>query len=105
MIGELNRKITLKSWTNTQDDAGGNIKTLSSSFSVWAKVEDRQGERTFSGGQEQFSYDYKITMRFRPVISQRMTITYDSKNLIIRSLSIKSEGNKRFFIARCSVNG
>ena len=43
MIGKLNRRVTLKSWSNTQDDAGGVIPLVTASYPIWADVEDRTG--------------------------------------------------------------
>lgn len=105
MIGQLNRRVTIKSWISSQDDSGGLISTQGTSYDIWARVEDRSGRTYLSQQQEQWSYDYKITFRYevsRPVTSN-MTIDYDSKRLVIRSLSFESEGGRRFCIARCSA--
>lgn len=105
MIGEFNRRINLKSWGKTQDEAGGLSATLTNSYIIWAKVEDRSGNRMISEQQQQWSYDYKVTFRYensRPVNSS-MTIDYDSKRLAINSLSYKNEGKRAYCVARCST--
>ena len=105
MIGKLNRRVTIKSWGNTQDEAGGIIPVETASYPIWAKVEDRNG-RLFTGEQQaQWSYDYKVTFRYEKsrVATSNMTIDYDSKRLAINSLSYENEGNRKYCIARCSA--
>lgn len=105
MIGEMNRRITIKSWLSTKDAGGGVSAVEAGSYSIWAKVEDRSGIQVTSQNQMQWNYDYKITFRYevsRPV-SSNQTIVYDGKSLTIKSTSFKDEGNRKFVIARCSV--
>lgn len=105
MIGDFNRRITLQSWTTTQDEAGGSAAVIDQSYTIWAKVEDRSG-RTFGGEQqEQWSYDYKVTFRYEKSrkVNSNMTILYDGKKLLIRSLSYADEGQRKFCVARCSA--
>lgn len=106
MIGQLNRRVTLKSYGDTQDEAGGLVSVTTASYTMWAKVEDRFGRQFTNEQQEQWSYDYKVTFRYeksRPVKSN-MTIDYDSKRLRINSLSFFNEGNRKYCIARCSAS-
>ncbi len=42
-------------------------------------------------------------MRYQERIKSNFTIDYDNKRLIIRSLSISNEGDRRYLIARCST--
>ena len=105
MIGQLNRRVTLKSWGNTQDEAGGVIASVVAFYPIWAKVEDRNG-RLYQGEQQrEWSYDYKVTFRYERsrVVNSGMTIDYDSKRLAIKSLSYENEGTRKYCIARCSA--
>ena len=105
MIGQLNRRITIKSWTSSQDDAGGIISTETKSYTIWAKVESRNGMLFTGEQQRQWSYDYKITFRYDKcrVVSSNDTIDYDGKRLSINSISFQDEGNKKYCVARCST--
>lgn len=105
MIGELNRRVTVKSWGHTQDEAGGLIDTLTASYTIWAKVEDRNGRQMISEQQREWDYDYKVTFRYEKsrIVTSGMTIDYDGKRLAINSLSYINEGNRKFCIARCST--
>lgn len=105
MIGKLNRRVTLKSWSSTQDEAGGVIPLITSTYVIWANVEDRTGHIMQGEQQRQWSYDYKVTFRYEKsrVVTSGMTIDYDSKRLAINSLSYENEGQRRYCIARCST--
>ena len=105
MIGDLNRRVIIKAWGSTTDEAGGVIPVETASYPIWAKVEDRSG-RTMTGEQQrEWSYDYKVTFRYEKsrVAISAMTIDYDSKRLTINSLSYQNEGTRKYCIARCSA--
>lgn len=105
MIGELNRRVTIKSWTTTQDAGGGSTAVESGSYSLWAKVEDRSGAKNNGQGQTVWNYDYRITVRYETsrVILSNMTVDYDGKRLAINEVSFDSEGSKRFVVLRCTT--
>lgn len=105
MIGELNRRINVKSWT-TLTDAGGGLRPLVvQDYIIWAKVEARNGLPIISEEQQIWNYDYKITFRYEKsrVVGSNFTIDYDSKRLRINSISYSEEGTRRVSIARCST--
>lgn len=105
MIGEMNRRITFRSWGSDQDEGGGPIPLLLTSYTIWAKVEARNGQM-FSGKQQTlWTYDYKITFRYEKsrLVASNFTIDYDGKRLAINSLSFINEGNRKYAIARCST--
>lgn len=105
MIGKLNRRVNLKAWGNTQDEGGGVIPTIISSYNIWAKVENRNGNLFTGEQQREWQYDYKVTFRYERsrVVNSSMTIDYDNKRLAINSLSYQDEGERKFAIARCST--
>lgn len=105
-IGKLNRRINLKAWGSTQDSEGGGvIPTIISSYNIWAKVENRNGNLFLGEQQREWNYDYKVTFRYENsrVVNSSMTIDYDNKRLAINSLSYQEEGQRRYAIARCST--
>lgn len=105
MIGELNRRITFKSWGADQDPGGGPIALLLLSYTIWAKVEARSGQMYSGEQQALWTYDYKITFRYEKsrVVPSNYTIDYDSKRLAIRSVSFLQEGNRKYVVAMCST--
>lgn len=105
MIGELNRRITFKSWGSSKDEGGGPIPVLLLSYTIWAKVEDRSGYLYTGEQQAQWNYDYKITFRYEKsrVVKSNYTIDYDNKRLSINSVSFENEGTRKYAVARCST--
>lgn len=103
MIGDMNRRIVIKTWGSTQDEGGGAIPALLSMWTLWAKVEARNGQLYQGQEQRQWTYDYKITLRYEKsrVIPSNATIDYDNKRLSINSISFSEEGNRKYCIVRC----
>lgn len=104
-IAELNRRVTIKSWTTSQDGRGGSTPVVSLNFDVWAKVEDRTGSKLSAHNNEQWMYDYKITFRYDPnrIVTSAFTINYESLQMAIQFISYDNEAHKQFCIARCNV--
>lgn len=105
MIGELNRRVTVKSWTTAQDSGGGLSAVQLRSYSIWAKVEARSGQPFTSEEQQVWNYDYKITFRYERsrIVGSNFTVDYDSKRLRINSISFSEEGNRKYCLCRCST--
>ncbi len=104
MIGKMNRLITLNEWASVKDAGGGISKSTNpaTTFKVWARVENRSGFIQTDRNQRQWPYDYKVTVWHDARINEKLTITYDGKDLQINSLQIIDEGNKKQMILRCS---
>lgn len=104
MIGEMNRKIFLKSYTTTKTAGGGPIKTIANNYNQWAQVEDRSGRQFTGEAQGLYNYDYKITFRAYPtrVITSQFYIEYEGKLNKIEELVKTSEGKVFYWVARCS---
>lgn len=105
MIGELNRRITIKTSTTIQDAGGGSSLDETDSYTMWAKVDDRNGFPVTTQEQQVWNYDYKITVRHERsrVIKSNQTISFDGKTLAINSVSFENEGKRRYTILRCST--
>ena len=105
MIGELNRRINVKSWTTTTDAGGGLSPLVVQDFIIWAKVEARNGVPFTSEEQSVWNYDYKVTFRYARsrIVGSNFTIDYDQKRLRINSISFLQEGTRKLSVARCST--
>lgn len=105
MIGKLDRRITIRRCGSTQTETGGLNRTILLEWSIWAKVEDRSGSQLLSESKEEYSYDYKITVRFQKGNTPRGGdyVVYENRELIIQSTSINEEGDKRYLTLRCET--
>ena len=50
-VGQLDRKVTLQTWTTSRDSFGQPVETWSDLAQVWAKKSDRVASEVTSGGQ------------------------------------------------------
>lgn len=105
MTGQLNRRITIKSWPHEVDEAGGVSGVVGVSYSIWAKVEARSGAMFTSEQQALWNYDYKVTFRYETsrIVKSNYTIDYDNKRMRINYVSFLEEGRKKFCVARCTT--
>lgn len=108
--GQLNRVVTFEVWQYTQDDAGGTTGSVIDSWQQRAAIEDRSSYNSASAGQstiqaqQQWSSQFKITVRFLRTISSKDTLIYEGFRYIINEAAISSEGHKRFYVLRCAKN-
>ena len=104
-ISDLRSRVTIRRWTSAKIEGGGIDTVLLYSYDMWAKVENRTGRVSHNQSQDQWSYDYKITLRLeesRPIRSD-YTIDYQNKRLKINELQIVDEGKVKYYVARCST--
>lgn len=106
--GELRSQVVFKTKAAAVKDAGGGwSNAIASSFTLWAKVENRTGQASFIEGQRQADYDYKITVRnyTSKTITTATVAEYQSKQLKINSVQNVDEGKNSWLILRCSLHG
>lgn len=106
-ISDFKSKVTIiRPGTPTKTAGGGLVPTTEWTFPKWAKVESRSGSMQTDSAQNEWNYDYKITVRYTPSNIEKSGdyVTYDGKTLLVRSLSYDGEGAKRLVILRCSNN-
>ncbi len=104
-IGQFNRRPLFENWTYMQDAGGGSLKVLIQSFYQWAKFENRSGYTVNQFAQDQWQYDAKVTVRYNADILSNTTLVYDSNRYKINSVSIVTEGSRRFQVLKCSFSG
>ena len=106
-LGEMNRRVTIRRWGYITQLNGGIVPVQTLAYPVWAKVESGGGRILTDSQQQQWSYDYKVTLRYevsRPLYNND-TIDYDGSRLVIRSTVIQDEGNRKFITVQCSTVG
>jgi SPP1 family predicted phage head-tail adaptor len=93
-------RITFNKYNYGQDAQGGNIKALSSSFTVWAEVTQRSYDRSLNNGQVTNPNTFRFRKRHETtrIISPDDEIVYEGGALVIESIENDTEGRKRFDI-------
>ncbi len=104
-IGQLNRRIDIKSNDYNQDAGGGVSAEEVDSYTLWAKVEERNGIPTFGYEQQIWNYDYRITVRYEKsrIIKSNQTVGFDGKTLSVNSVSFEKEGKRWYTVLRCTT--
>ncbi len=105
MIGKMRSKVTVTSWTNTKDDAGGNIATELAQFNLFAEAKRITG-RDYSGqGQPDVLYDFKFKVRYYPSqsITTSNTVTYNNQLFSINRVETVIESKLTFLVLYCTV--
>lgn len=103
----MNEQVIITTYTATKDAGAGVTETAASSYTTWAKVENRTGSTAINAGQRQINYDYKITVRYyseRPITTAQ-TATYQNQVLSINGIKRLNEGRLTHQILYCSLHG
>lgn len=106
----LNKRVTVLEKSVTRAANGEEIPdwvpftSISSSGDgkVWAEVEPIRGEEFFSAAQMQGAVDYKVTIRYTPVIRKDMRIQFGSLILDIASEPINVKSASRRIELMCT---
>lgn len=99
-IANLNRPITINKFVFGQDDRGGNIKLLVSSYALMANVEMISNSYVLESLQLKYGEGYRITVRFEPsrILTPNDEIVYNGNIHKIQSIRNQDEAGKRFVI-------
>jgi SPP1 family predicted phage head-tail adaptor len=102
-IGRLGERITIESYTSTQDAYGQEVKAWTPFATLWAEVRTPSASEQFNSGadREIARIDYRIKIRFRSDISNRMRIDWRGKKLDITAQT-DPDGNRRELILGCT---
>lgn len=106
-VGEMDQLITIRRWSSVRDSAGGLQEVNTSSWQVWAKIENKKGRALTDNDQMTWSYGYVMTMYYdssRPIFSND-TVDYDGQRLRINSTSFMTEGNRSLVQLGMSTTG
>ena len=96
---ELNRKITFRRVTITQNPVTGEmVETWADFVSVFAKIEPLVGREYLAAAAIQAEDTTKFTMRYRGDIDQTMKIRWDGKDWNIQSIQNIRAGNRETLI-------
>ncbi|WP_299452177.1 phage head closure protein [uncultured Pigmentiphaga sp.] len=102
---DLNRKITFRKLTLTQDpNTGEMIEAWADHVSVFARVEPLVGREYFAAAAVQAEDTTKFTMRYRGDITPDMRIAFDGDTYDIISIQNIRSGNRETLIYAKAAN-
>ena len=100
-ISDLNVRVTIKSWEQTQDAGAGTYYTEESSFDTWANKKNVSGSQFNNQAQQQWGYDTTFTIRYNARVVPAMTVDDTSGRWLINSIEVDNEGYKGMMKLRC----
>jgi len=101
-IGQFKLRVLIEVWEYSQDDSGGNIRTLIDSWEQWANIANKTTSQASVESQQQWTNSEVFTMRFLREIKNTYTILWSGARYIINNSSVQEETKKKFYILRCS---
>lgn len=104
-IAQLNREITINKFIYGQDDSGGNIKMLDSSYNIMADVQQISNNYVLEQLQIKYGEGYRITLRYEPsrLLTPNDEIVYGGNIHKIQSIRTQIEALKRFVVINTSI--
>jgi SPP1 family predicted phage head-tail adaptor len=75
--GKMDRRITIKTVTESQSATGAPTQTLTTLATVWAQVINESGTEGLEGGTDQANYVRTFRIRWRDDVSAKHLISYD----------------------------
>jgi len=86
MAGPMDRRITLRTPTATQDTAGQQVDTMGSPVEVWANEFPLRGEEGFAASQKYGEVTTRFRIRYLAGVTTRTNLTYDGRTYDIRAV-------------------
>lgn len=93
--GQLDRRITIQSFTTTTDDFGEVVKSFTTLAEVWAKVEEKRGSEGEDGNQIVATKRVEFLIRYRSDINEEMRIQYNNETYKIEAI-LNADSRKAF---------
>ena len=89
LASQLRHRIVIEQPTETADGTGGFTTSWTTLTSVWADIQPltrSSGREQFAEGQLQERTRWRITIRYREDVTEKMRISYNSRVFNIRAI-------------------
>lgn len=98
--GQLDRRITLQTFSETTDAFGQEVKSYSTLATVWAKVVERIGKESEEGDMIAATKKVEFMIRYRSDVNEEMRISYNSNIYKIKAIQ-SADARKAFLKIVC----
>ncbi len=98
--GQLDRRITIKNFSETTDSFGQEVKSFSTLASVWANVVERVGREGEDGEMIAATKKVEFIIRYRTDVNEEMRISYNSNTYKIQAIQ-SADARKAFLKIVC----
>lgn len=100
-VGKLNKRVTIKSLSVTQDTFGEPLETYTDVVTVWASIEPLVGKEYYAAEQANTEVKIKVRMRYVGGINDKMVVFFGSRKLLIVSPPINPYERNQDLILMC----
>lgn len=98
--GQLDRRITLQTFSETTDAFGQEVKSYSTLATVWAKVVEKIGKESEEGDMIAATKKVEFMIRYRTDVNEEMRISYNSNIYKIKAIQ-SADARKAFLKIVC----
>jgi len=98
--GQLDRRITIKNFSETTDSFGQQVKSFSTLASVWANVVEKIGSEGEDGDMIAATKKVEFIIRYRTDVNEEMRISYNSNTYKIQAIQ-SADARKAFLKIVC----
>ena len=95
-VGELDRRITIQTFSETTDTFGQEVKSFSTLAQVWANVVEKVGREGEDGDMIASTKKVEFIIRYRTDVNEEMRISYNSN--IYKIQAIQSADARKAFL-------
>jgi SPP1 family predicted phage head-tail adaptor len=95
-VGELDRRITIQTFSETTDTFGQGVKSFSTLAQVWANVVEKVGREGEDGDMIASTKNVEFIIRYRTDVNEEMRISYNSN--IYKIQAIQSADARKAFL-------
>lgn len=98
--GQLDRRITLQTFSEATDAFGQEVKSYSTLATVWAKVVEKVGKESEEGDIIAATKKVEFMIRYRTDVNEQMRISYNSNIYKIKAIQ-SADARKAFLKIVC----
>jgi SPP1 family predicted phage head-tail adaptor len=98
--GQLDRRITIQTFSETTDSFGQEVKSFSTLASVWANVVERVGREGEDGEMIAATKKVEFIIRYRTDVDEEMRIVYNNNTYKIQAIQ-SADARKAFLKIVC----
>ena len=98
--GQLDRRITIQTFSETTDNFGKEVKSFSTLASVWANVVEKVGSEGEDGEMIAATKKVEFIIRYRTDVDEEMRIVYNNNTYKIQAIQ-SADARKAFLKIVC----
>ena len=91
--GRLNRRVSIYRYTTIETELGSSKKVLAYDRTVWGELRPTRGTEFLEYYKEANALQFKVTMRYRPDLTEKDVLVYKDRQFEINSIINIMEAN------------